>query len=161
EGQACDVMVALHARRSYQAVRGFRREYPQGPLIVALTGTDLYRDIRTSRQAQKSLELGDRLIVLQPRGLEELPARVRHKGRVIYQAVARRPGGTAVDDRGRKQTFEVCVLGHLRWEKDPLRAALALRRLPATSRVRVTHAGQALTPALARQARAAMARDHR
>jgi len=161
EGQACDVLVALHARRSYQAVRGFRREYPQGPLIVALTGTDLYRDIRTSRQAQKSLELGDRLIVLQPMGLEELPARVRHKGRVIYQSVARRPGRTAVDDRGRKQTFEVCVLGHLRWEKDPLRAALALRRLPATSRVRVTHAGQALTPALARQARAAMARDHR
>jgi putative glycosyltransferase (TIGR04348 family) len=161
EGQACDVLVALHARRSYQAVHGFRHQYPERPLIVALTGTDLYRDIPTSRQAQQALDLADRLIVLQPLGLEELPARVRHKGRVIYQSVASRPGDSRTDHQGQRRTFEVCVLGHLRWEKDPLRAALALRRLPATSRVRVTHAGQALTPALARQAQAAMGRDPR
>src|SRR5215469_13602006 len=54
-GTSCDLLVALHARRSYDAVRTFRRAYPQRPLIVALTGTDLYRDIRTSKRAQMSL----------------------------------------------------------------------------------------------------------
>jgi putative glycosyltransferase (TIGR04348 family) len=159
EGAACDVLVAMHARKSYDSVRAYRRHHPDGPLVVALTGTDLYRDIRTSRHAQRSLEEADRLIVLQPCGLEELPARLRGKTRVIYQSAKRR--GKPAGRSRRRATFEVCVLGHLRPEKDPLRVALALRRLPAASRVRVTHAGQALSPALAQKARAAMARDAR
>jgi glycosyltransferase involved in cell wall biosynthesis len=53
------------------------------------------------------------------------------------------------------------VLAHLRSEKDPLRAALALRFLPADSRVRVFHAGQALTPRWADLARSAERRDPR
>src|SRR5262249_55040154 len=61
--QPCDLLVALHARRSYPSVRTFRRLFPHGSLIVALTGTDLYRDIRTSKHAQQSLQLADRLIV--------------------------------------------------------------------------------------------------
>lgn len=154
--QPCDLLVALHARRSYEAIRRFRKRYPEGPLVVALTGTDLYRDIRTSKRAGRSLEWADRLIVLQPCGVEELPAPVRAKARVIYQSVPRSPRRPR-----RRRSFEVCVLGHLRWEKDPLRAALALRRLPATARVRVTHAGEALSPGLAKGARAAMARDPR
>jgi putative glycosyltransferase (TIGR04348 family) len=156
-GSACDVLIALHARKSYEAIRDYHRLHQRGPLIVALTGTDLYRDIRISRQAQRSLELADRLILLQPCGFDELSPPLRSKARVIYQSVEwprLRP------PKSRKY-FAVCVLGHLRHEKDPLRAALALRLLPATSRVRVTHAGEALSPALAKQARAAMARDPR
>jgi putative glycosyltransferase (TIGR04348 family) len=156
-GAACDVLVALHARKSYEAVRTYRRLYPKGPLVVALTGTDLYRDIRTSKHAQHSLELADRLILLQPCGLDELSTAQRAKARVIYQSVEHSRVGPAKSG----DHFEVCVLGHLRSEKDPLRAALALRLLPVTSRVRVTHAGEALSPALAKQARAAMARDPR
>jgi putative glycosyltransferase (TIGR04348 family) len=159
DGMGSDLLVALHARKSYDSVRAFHRFYPDRPLVVALTGTDLYRDIRTSQRARHSLELADRLVVLQPCGLEQLPAGLRDKTRVIYQSAERRTK-TALTSRRRK-TFEVCVLGHLRAEKDPLRAALALRRLPPTSRVRVTHAGQALSPDLARQARTAMARDPR
>jgi hypothetical protein len=61
-------MVALHARRSFAAIDRFRRLYPELPLIVALTGTDLYGDIRTSVEAQQSLELATRLIIRSPRG---------------------------------------------------------------------------------------------
>jgi putative glycosyltransferase (TIGR04348 family) len=158
EGQACDLMVALHARRSYDALRRFRSRYPRGPLVIALTGTDLYRDIRTSRHAQRALEMADRLILLQPCGLVELPAWVRDKARVIYQSVQRSRKWPATQ---RRERFEVCVLGHLRWEKDPLRVALALRLLPAASHVRVTHVGEALSPALGKHAKASMARDPR
>lgn len=156
-GEPCDVMIALHARRSHPAVHAYRKMCPHGPLIIALTGTDLYRDIRTSRQARRSLEWADRLVLLQPCGRAELPAPLRPKARVIYQSAA----PSRVRAPKSRTTFEVCVLGHLRHEKDPLRAALALRLLPADSRVRVTQAGQALSPSLGRLARAAKARDAR
>jgi putative glycosyltransferase (TIGR04348 family) len=156
-GTPCDLLIALHARRSAAAVASYRRLHPAGPLIVALTGTDLYRDIRTSRPAQRSLLLADRLIVLQPRGLEELPPELRGKTRVILQSARPIPRPPA----RKKEVFEVCVLGHLRHEKDPFRAALALGRLPRQSRVRLLHAGQALSEAMAERARRLMARDPR
>jgi glycosyltransferase involved in cell wall biosynthesis len=42
----------------------------------------------------------------------------------------------------------------LRKVKDPFRAALAARRLPVSSRIRILQAGTAMEPALARRARA-------
>src|SRR5579864_5539511 len=54
DGRACDVLVALHAKRSAAAVEEFKARYPDRPVIVALTGTDLYRDIHHSRAAQRS-----------------------------------------------------------------------------------------------------------
>lgn len=155
--QNCDVMVALHARRSYPAIRAYRRTCPGGPLIVVLTGTDLYRDIHTHRQAQQSLMWADSLVVLQRLGIRELPARLRTKAQVIYQSAVPLVSPPPKNE----DVFEVCVLGHLRYEKDPLRAALALRRLPRDSRVRVLHAGEALTAGWTRRARQAEARDPR
>src|SRR4051794_815263 len=63
DGEACDVLIALHARKSHEAVRRFRRERPGAPLVVALTGTDLYQDLATSANARRSLDLADRVIV--------------------------------------------------------------------------------------------------
>jgi glycosyltransferase involved in cell wall biosynthesis len=44
--------------------------------------------------------------------------------------------------------FDVAVIGHLRPVKDPFRTAMAARLLPAESRVRVIHAGAALSEAM-------------
>ncbi len=92
QGERCDLMVALHARRSYASVKRFRDEHPDLPLILALTGTDLYDDIHTDMSAQESLEMASRFIVLQPMGIEELPKRLRYKAHVIYQSVKKLPG---------------------------------------------------------------------
>ena len=152
-----DILVALHARRSADAVQEFRARYPCRPLIVALTGTDLYHDLGRSRRVTRSLTLADRLIVLQPAARTALPAAARSKARVIYQSA------TPPKRRRRplRQTFDVCILSHLRPVKDPLRAALAARCLPPHSRIRVLHAGRALTPAMAARARAEAARNPR
>ena len=45
DGKACDLLIALHARRSSDSIRRFHDRHPDLPLIVVLTGTDVYRDI--------------------------------------------------------------------------------------------------------------------
>jgi putative glycosyltransferase (TIGR04348 family) len=150
DGRRFDLLVALHAARSHASVVRFRTAFPDAPLVLALTGTDLYGDIHTDPRAQQSLELATRLIILQPSGAAELPRRLRPKVRVVYQSVpAPRPAGPPKQD-----LFEVCVMGHLRPVKDPLRTARAARLLPADSRVRVLHLGAALSEAMAEAARA-------
>jgi putative glycosyltransferase (TIGR04348 family) len=156
-GQPCDLLVALHARRSAAAVEAFRRAHPGRPVVIALTGTDLYEEIHSDPNARQALELASRLVVLQPLGIAELPERLRAKARPIYQsAVAPRGAGPP-----RKDVFEVCVLGHLRPVKDPFRAAQASRLLAPSSRLRVLHVGAALSPDMAAQARAEAAANPR
>lgn len=157
-GAPCDLMIALHARRSFESIRRFREKHPELPLIVVLTGTDLYRDIRTSRHAQTSLKLATHLVVLQSRGLAELPKRLRAKTRVIYQSAARVNGRTPSAENG---LFKVCVVGHLRPEKDPLRTAMAARHLPSLSRVRVLHIGRPLTKEMGKKLRTEAERNPR
>jgi len=148
DGRDCDLLIALHARRSHAAIHAWKSAHPRRPLALVLTGTDLYRDIRGDADARASLVLADRMVVLQPNGLDELSAAQRAKTSVIFQSV-RAP---------RRQTpprsyFLVTVIGHLRDEKDPFRAALALAQLPQ-SPIRVVQLGQAMTAEMARQARA-------
>ena len=147
-GEEPDLMIALHARRSHPSIRRYAAVQPGRPLIVTLTGTDLYRDIHSDEAARESLELATALIVLQEKGLEELEPRHRAKTRIVYQSaepVKRQPPV--------KRHFDVCVIGHLRDEKDPFRATLAARLLPPTSRIRVTHTGRPYDEEFAERAR--------
>jgi len=147
DAQPADLLIALHARRSHPAIAAFAQAFPQRPLIVVLTGTDLYRDIRVDASARDSLALATRLVVLQERGPDELAAALQAKIRVIFQSA---PNLSAQPKRAR--TFDVCVVAHLREEKDPLRAAYAAELLPPDSRIRVLHVGEALTPEMAEEA---------
>ena len=153
---AADVMIALHARRSHESVKRFALAHPRRPLILTLTGTDLYRDIRFDADARESMRLATRMIVLQEMGLAELPVPLRAKTRVIYQSTRR-----IAPQPPLKSCFEVVVSGHLREEKDPFRATAALVYLPEHSRIRVTHIGGAMSPQMAETARAWAARDPR
>jgi putative glycosyltransferase (TIGR04348 family) len=150
--RAADAMLALHARRSHASIKAFPAERP---LVVALTGTDVYRDIHESAQARESLELAHTLIVLQPMAARELAPRLRRKVRVVVQSSA-----TTLRHAPVRRRFRVCVIGHLRTEKDPLRALAALSFV-TEKEVEVVHLGAALDPALEAEARAGMAREPR
>lgn len=149
-----DLLIALHARRSFPSLSLFHCLHPNRTLVVALTGTDLYRDLKRSKRARAALELATRIVVLQPKALDELPPQLHDKVRVIYQSV--QPFPASHKPPAASRTFTVCVIGHLRPVKDPFRAALAARLLPAASRIRVLHVGGAMSDALAARARAEM-----
>jgi putative glycosyltransferase (TIGR04348 family) len=143
DGARADLMIALHAWRSSDSIRDFRERYPDRPLIVALSGTDIYDYIdRDPAPTLRSLACADRLIALQDLARRRVPAQFRRKVRVVHQSAPPLPRS----GRRAPRSFDVAVIGHLRQVKDPLRAAQAARRLPATSRIRIVHLGAAETP---------------
>ena len=153
DGAPADLMIALHARRSFKSILAFSERYPSRPLIVVLTGTDLYRDIHSDADAQTSLDLAHRLVVLQGRGVDELNPEHAAKTRVIYQSA---PDISHCRQAGNQ--FRILVVGHLREEKDPFRAALASAYLPEQSRAQIIHLGRALSEEMAQTARLAQSR---
>ena len=143
-GAEADVMVALHAWRSAASIRAFRAQHPRGRLIVVLTGTDVYEFQHSHpERTLDSMGAADVLVGLHDRVAEDLPPSFRARVRVIRQSASLVSGEPEPDiDR-----FDVLVVAHLRDVKDPLRAAYAVRTLPAGSRIYVTHLGAARTPA--------------
>ena len=81
-----------------------------------------------------------------------VPKPHRKKLTVIYQSAP----PLAQPRRPSKRHFDICVIGHLRREKDPFRCAKAVRGLPGQSRIRLIHLGRAHDESWARQARAEM-----
>lgn len=155
-GAGADLLIALHARRSAASIAAFAARHPDRPLVVVLTGTDLYRDIAVDDSAKRSLALASRLIVLQQEGLRELPPAQVAKATVIYQSAR-----TLTPGRRSRRHFDLALVGHQRPEKDPLTAVRALLRLPAELPVRLFHIGAALDAGLAAEVTALGARDGR
>ena len=150
QGEPADVLIALHARKSFASMLRYHEQCPGAALVVALTGTDLYRDLDRGEQVSRALGMATRVVVLQPVALERIPPGLHDKVHVILQSAEPTPSPA----RTASDRFEVSVLSHLREIKDPLLAAAATRHLPETSRIVVRHAGAALDEELGRQARA-------
>jgi putative glycosyltransferase (TIGR04348 family) len=156
-GEPADLMLALHAWRSADAIARFAEDRPGRPLLVALTGTDAYRFIHSHPETTlRSIMLADRLIGLHAKIAEVLPPAQRDKVRVIYQSARPLPRRAPV-----KRQFRVCVAGHLREEKDPLRPAYAVRDVPVDSRLAVYQYGKAHSAEWAEAAQAEMALNPR
>ena len=153
DGTPGDMMVALHARRSASSIERFRQQFPGHPLVVALTGTDIYRfQYSHPEETLRSMEMADALVCLHDLVYRVIPETYRGKLHVIHQSAAPLTRARSPSVR----TFAVCVIGHLREEKDPFRSAYAARTLPEESRLRVIHLGKAHNDEWAAQARAEM-----
>jgi putative glycosyltransferase (TIGR04348 family) len=140
----CDILIALHARRSAAAITRFRHAYPTKPLILVLTGTDLYRDLKTSQEARQSLELADSLIVLQEDAIQFIPREHRKKTHVVYQSAKQLAPALKL-----KHKLNCVVVGHLRDEKDPATIFRAVENLNGNDRIHILHVGAPLDETLA------------
>ena len=147
------VMIALHARRSARPLAAFAAAWPDRPRILVLTGTDLYRDIATDTAAQASLHHAHALVLLQGAGLALLPPELHAKTRVIYQSA---PALAPYVPPARRRHIDICMIGHLREEKDPA-TFMAAAALVTAPRARLLHVGGALDPALGARAGATAA----
>lgn len=153
DGRPADLMVAVHAWRSAASIERFKAKFPDRPVVLQLSGTDIYQYIDTDPvPTLRSMELADRLVGLNDLAWRAVPKLFRPRLGVIHQsavtlAYPRRPSARAM---------VVSVIGHLRDVKDPLRAAEAARLLPAGSRVRIEQVGRAYTPEWAARAQAEM-----
>lgn len=126
-------MLALHARRSAEAVLAWHTQRGACGLGRVLTGTDLYRDIEHDTSAQRSLALAASLVVLNPLGLRALPAPHRDRARVILQSTTTRQ---VLPKSARR--LRAVMVGHLRAEKDPPTLMAAARQLPADAGIHIT-----------------------
>lgn len=153
DGRPADLMVAVHAWRSAAAIERFKAKFPERPVVLQLSGTDIYEYIDSDPvPTLRSMELADRLVALNDLAWRVVPKRLRPRLGVIHQSAAMLPHPRRPSSRA----AVVSVIGHLRDVKDPLRAAEAARLLPAPSRVRIEQVGRAYTPAWAARARAEM-----
>ena len=156
--EPADAMVAIHAWRSAAAIVRFKELWPARPVLLQLSGTDIYEYLaKEPEPTLRSMELADRLIAINTLAWRMVPARFRRKLALILQSAAK----PAAPRRPSRRHVQIAVIGHLRDVKDPLRAALAARLLPPDSRVRVVQAGGAYTPDWAARAQAEMASNPR
>ncbi len=143
------LMIALHARRSAASVAAWRATHPQRPLLLALTGTDLYRDIDADASAQGSLAAADAMVVLNEFGCRRVPEAIRTRCNVVLQSC---PARRALAKTNRH--LRALMVGHLRDEKDPRTFLRAAQRLAARGDIVFDHIGAALDPALGEEAAA-------
>ena len=79
-----DLAIAFHAYKSSELVFDFKQAYPEVPLYICMTGTDLYK--LEKAKAERTLNLADKIIVLQDRAKDLIPENYRDKVVVIYQS---------------------------------------------------------------------------
>lgn len=147
-GEPFDALIALHARRSADSIQAWH-DTRHGPLVLVLTGTDLYRDIEDNTAAQVSLQHADRLVVLQELGALRLPAALRARCTVCFQSCAARQ---PLVKTGRH--LRALMVGHLRDEKSPKTYFEAARLLAARDDIVLDHIGAPLDAELGRMAKA-------
>ena len=141
DGQLPDLVLALHAWRSHAAIRAWRLAFPKCPLVVVLTGTDVYRfQYSHADTVRESFQMADALIGLHDCVKEDIPQVFHDRLHIVHQSALPLPPQAPAPS---KQTFDVLVAGHLREEKDSLRCAYAVRELPSDSGLRVIQLGGA------------------
>ena len=147
QAQSDDILLALHARRSADSISAWHAQRGAQGLVLALTGTDLYRDIQTDPQAQRSLELASRLIVLQSLGINELPRKYHAKTHVALQSTTARKTLPKT-----AKHLRAVMVGHLRDEKSPQTLFAAALLLRAREDILIEHIGAGLDEKLTQDA---------
>jgi putative glycosyltransferase (TIGR04348 family) len=165
-GEVADVLLALHARRSAAAIRAFQARNPKSPVVLTLTGTDLYKDLPAGdADALDSLRRAKMWIMLQehaPYFLSNLKLPILPDGQgrdvqVVFQsALPMEPA-----PKRASLILNVAFVGHLREEKDPRTLFNAVRMIPKHMPLAVNVVGNGLDSTLVAEASQLAADDAR
>lgn len=83
-GENADALIAIHAARSAESALRWAERTPRAPLIVVLSGTDVYGEL--DAKALQSLDAAQRIVALQPLACARLDERQRAKCTPIAQS---------------------------------------------------------------------------
>lgn len=131
-----DLLLAMHGEKCAKVIQQYRAGNPEGKILLALTGTDIYP--HPSEVTLSSMNEANGIIVLQEHAITIIPPEFRSRATVVIQSAS--PGLKSASTP-RPDSFDVCVIGHLREVKNPMLTARASRLLPITSRIRIQQAG--------------------
>ena len=149
-----ELLIALHARKSATAIESFHAKYPQRPVIILLTGSDLYADLDGPPEnrsiMQRTLTLATRLVVAQAASIKDIPEAYRKKARVVPKSLLIEvPANQESSSAG---PLKIVLPSHLRPAKAPLLVLDTLALLPDSLDVKVDHYGHAEDPELGQAA---------
>ncbi len=85
-GEPADALIALHASRSAPSAERWLARRPGSPLLIGLSGTDIYGELASDSRALNALKAAAAVVALQPRACERLPAVLRSKCSAIQQS---------------------------------------------------------------------------
>jgi len=130
-------LIALNAWRSADAIRKFRKAFPQSPVAVILTGTDI-NDERIEDETwegRRTMEDADHLVVLQEEAYKRVPNHLQDRCTLIRPSVVLPVGcqHTGNDEKTRR----IIAAGRLRPEKQVPLVQAACRRLPDTAEIKI------------------------
>ncbi|NRB45841.1 MAG: glycosyltransferase [Verrucomicrobiales bacterium] len=149
EGQRAELLIAINAEKKNRDIVQFAGAYPDSRIIVILSGTDIYPE--PSEDSILSMQLADSIIVLQNKGIKQVPGDMKEKVHVIIQSVVK--DEPVSGEKLVRKGFDVALVSNLRQVKDPFLAAEAARKMPQESELRILHAGFVLDPGLDEVAR--------
>lgn len=85
-GEPAEVLIALHASRSADSAERWLAERRDAPLVIGLSGTDIYGELAHDSRALSALSAASAIVALQPMACERLPAALRPKCVAIQQS---------------------------------------------------------------------------
>lgn len=157
-GETSDALLVLNAVKGAKAARDYHEAYPERPIIVLLTGTDLYRDLHDeSNGGTSTLIKASRIVVMTDRARSSLSQDFEGKTVVIPQSLE----VPRIEDERVGEVFGMIVLGHLRPVKNPFHLVGIVARHPEWTDVRVWQVGAALSREMTAQALEWEAKDDR
>ena len=126
-GESAEVMVALNARKSANAIARFCELNPGSKLIIILTGTDINHPDSSDEEsaAWASMMLAERIVVLHEASLKQVPEIFRGKTCVIHPSVTL-PADLQHAPEG---DFTIIMTGNMRKEKNPALAVAAAEKI--------------------------------
>jgi glycosyltransferase involved in cell wall biosynthesis len=127
-GEEAEVMIALNARKSANAIVRFCELNPSSKLIIILTGTDINHPDSSDEDsaAWASMMLAERLVVLHEASLKQVPKIFREKTCVIHPSVTLPEGLLHAPS---KDGFKIMMAGNMRQEKNPELAHAAAEKI--------------------------------
>ncbi len=158
DGDEADVLIALHAVKGAPAVFEFREKFPDGKVIILITGTDLYESLPAGSEiGERALRLADQIVVVQEAAIRRLPEEVRGKAVVIPASL----DPIEMKSQAKAPPFVISVVGHPRPVKRPFLTIEAVAKHPEWTNVEVWQIGEALDEESRRKGEEWVKRDSR